>query len=183
MCACVWVLWIFVHPGGRSVSNLGSPSDQPARAARRRTPASPPPPSRPPSLLSAHPTATPAAGNSYMVPTMQHTAGVDPSQQQQQQQQQQHRSTHDSIPSTKNKTKKKSALYRCIAPNGVAYRRSATVGDKVRERAGPYRGDLVVVVRKETRPLSGEEWLVAANGLWLPLSIDGDPKFEFVKFL
>ena len=111
------------------------------------------------------------SANSHMVPTLQHSAANDSLAGSQRA-----GGTHVRSSSMR------SALYRCVAANGVAYRRSSNLVDKIMDRPGPYYGNLVVVTRKVASP-SGAPWVQAANGLWLPVAINGEAKFEFVKFL
>ncbi len=85
-------------------------------------------------------------------------------------------------------------MYKCVAPNGVAFRRTPRLSDKVLDRPGPYHGEFVVVARTQQQQQHQRQssssssssspvavWLLAANGLWLPLAIADDVKFEFVK--
>lgn len=111
------------------------------------------------------------SANSHMVPALQHSTANDS-----------FAGSRQPVRTHVRSSSMRSALYRCVAANGVAYRRSLNLVDKITDRPGPYYGNLVVVTRKVASP-SGAPWVQAANGLWLPVAINGEAKFEFVKFL
>jgi len=62
---------------------------------------------------------------------------------------------------------------RCLAPNGVAYRRSADAADRLGDVRGPNCGDVVAVLEQKG------DWVRCAKG-WLPLTLAGQRVFELV---
>mmetsp|Transcript_91109 Transcript_91109/g.199563 ORF Transcript_91109/g.199563 Transcript_91109/m.199563 type:complete len:525 (-) Transcript_91109:355-1929(-) len=56
---------------------------------------------------------------------------------------------------------------RCLAPNGVAFRRSAQVGDRLVDVRGPSYGDVIVMIDPPYK-----DWVRCAKG-WLPITLNG----------
>jgi len=63
------------------------------------------------------------------------------------------------------------AKVRCVAQQGVAWRRSTNLADRIGNARGPERGDIIAVDCRHG------DWVHAREG-WLPLAIDGGRVFE-----
>lgn len=62
---------------------------------------------------------------------------------------------------------------RCLAPNGVAYRRSTDLADRLGDVRGPNCGDVVTVLEQRG------DWVRCAKG-WLPLTSGGQQLLELL---
>lgn len=74
------------------------------------------------------------------------------------------------------------AVYKCVAHNGVAFRQSPRLANKILDTPGPYAGELVVAALVTDVP-GAEKWLQTKAGRWLPLTIDGQHKFQLIKYV
>jgi len=88
------------------------------------------------------------------------------------------RSLPTKFPKNVNTPSREAAMvsYKCIIPNGVAYRNSKKMTDRIREKSkeGPRGGDVVTAVSVEGN------WLKTIDGLWLPIVNLNDGKTFFM---